>query len=1597
MKIKSFLIIVVLFVAVVIAAVPHIDSADARYYDGRILYEVTDEDLSFMEEYGIAYDLTAEMVVELEGLPIAEQAEKIEKYGSINGFLTSEEGKKTVEDMENEIERVKYEAVRLIGKNDLDFGYDYTTALYGFSLTTTVGNMFTLRQLEGVKRAYLTHQVVKMEAQETLQESEADILMYSSGSMIGTGEAYELGYTGEGTLVAILDSGIDVSHEAFQGEVPNPLYTKEEIKQLITSVQMSSMTTSENVYKSQKIPYAYDYADNDNNVIGTSDHGMHVAGIVGANAGKITGVAYDAQLAIMKVFSDDGYSYTDDVIAALDDALKLGADSINMSLGLSAGLLQANESVAEMYDRIYKSGAVLCVAMGNDSYQGIGNISGNNLPEAANPDYGLTATPASYLSSLAVASVENNKIYTTKIDSNGKSGLYVDTATEKKDQLLNLSGKELEYVAVGNYGAVSDYNGINVVGKVALVMRGEISFTDKVVNAANAGAIAVLVYDNVYEDVFVNMQIDNRMIPSGFISREYGEFLKEQSNKVLIVGEGITDFPGGGQISSFSTRGCTSDLRLKPEISAPGGNIYSSVANNSYAYYSGTSMASPQVAGSAAVIRQYLDEKYPEMSDPDKTILTRLLMMSTADPITNTNGVYYSPRSQGAGLLSVINCIETAAFLRVENSTYAKCELGASTEGYYVFDFYVTNMTDLELKYSVKTTVLADETQEYEGKLYVTLSSRELGGEYAAVTVEGLTNGKVVVPASGETKLTVTVRLTERGKELLDSEFENGTFVEGYIQLIAEENASVDLSMVYMGFYGNWLQGTAIEQDIFSEEMPLMLGSAPLLIDIYSGNAQYLGLNNVSGRVDASKIYYSNKLGETARLSFILGLKRSVNYINITITDESGNTVYNNSIDGASKSFYYANSGSVLYVVDGIGWDGCDENGKPYPSGSRFTCTVEVTPECGVYGDNSQNIWTYEIEIDNEKPVLESYEVVKEEDRVCLNFKLSDNADLQCAMIFDYTAIYIFDDEAFDEVGKGESTEYSIDITGLAQSLVEYGINPSKIKLMVYDMAYNYIDEEIVIGPQILKLDDTVEIGVGGSFDIGLKCYPLSYDTSTLEWKSSNKSVVSVENGIITGVSEGTAVVTVSSISGLSTSCTVTVRGVADTGVVLSDTTKQMILGSSFTLSATIYPVEATNKKVTYTVSDETVLSVSEEGNVVAIGVGSAVITATTRYGNSAVCYVTVEPVYAQSVITGIDELKLIIGESEKIEAEVMPENTTYKELIWISSDTGIVIADNGSITAVGVGDAEIRVVSKDGKAEKRILVTVLPREVQAIETGGSVGLELGDSTVLSYRLIPEDATYREISFSVENESIVSLSQDGEIKGLKVGKTTVTMTAHNGVSTVVTVIVSPVSVQSLNLSSRYGIIFIGETVTLSAEVYPENATYKNIIWSSADNSIATVSPEGVVSAVGEGSTVIIASSVDGVTAEYNVEVRKRAVSAVVINAARRSLNIGDSVLVAASVLPENSSIRNVEWSVDNEEIISVNENGIVTALKAGSATLTATVDGISQSIVITVVPNSNSSVWIVVLAVLLICVAVAFALCAVFVFSKKRKKNKSDS
>ena len=165
-----------------------------------------------------------------------------------------------------------------------------------------------------------------------------------------------------------------------------------------------------------------------------------------------------------------------------------------------------------------------------------------------------------------------------------------------------------EYVVIPGYGADSDYTGLDVTGKIALVMRGTLSFTEKEAAAAKAGAAGLVVYDNA-PGALSRMQVEG-LIPSCFITLENGDAMKAAQEKSLSISPSMSDFmenEEAGQISSFSSWGPGTSLTLKPEITAPGGHIYSSLPGGVYGDMSGTSMASPQMAGIAAGLRQYLD------------------------------------------------------------------------------------------------------------------------------------------------------------------------------------------------------------------------------------------------------------------------------------------------------------------------------------------------------------------------------------------------------------------------------------------------------------------------------------------------------------------------------------------------------------------------------------------------------------------------------------------------------------------------------------------------------------------------------------------------------------------------------------------------------------------------------------------------------------------------------------------------------------------------------------------------------------------------------------------------------------------------------
>lgn len=1590
---KNYILILAAITVLALAAMicPGINSgyADSSVviYDGAKLTRITDDDAAFLTQYGIDYDTTAPIIVEIDGSAISAESELIEEYGSVYGVLQSQEGKNLVERKNALIAGVKESISQLLPKGSYEFTYEYNTAILGISLRTTVGNMFRIREIEGVSRAYLAQSVTRLET-----EVSEEPYMLSSGSMIGSQAAYDLGYTGKGTLVAVLDSGLDVTHEAFQGDVPEPKYTRESITEFIKTAALSSGAAAGNTYKTQKVPYAYDYADNDNNVYPvSSDHGMHVSGIVAANSGKIQGVAYDAQIAFMKVFGDDGYSYTDSTMAALDDAIKLGADVVNMSLGLSAGLLEANQSVAETYQRVFESGITLCVAMGNDAYQGFGNVSETNLPLAANPDYGLTATPAAYTASLGVASADNVKIFTQYVESNGLMTNFADTAENTSDMIFErFKGQDLQYEVVPGTGAPSDYEGIDVRGKIALVERGVISFSDKIVNAANAGAIGVLVYDNVDSTSYVGMQIDNRVIPSAFIMRKFGLFLKEQTDKTLRFDEGlVANSSSGGQVSSYSMWGCTSDLRLKPEITAPGGSIYSAVSGNKYESYSGTSMAAPQVAGGAAVLRQYLREIFPEKSEPELSVITKQLLMSTATPIINDNGVITSPRSQGSGMMNLEAAIKTGAYLYTEGSAYAKCELGASEEGTYTFEFFVRNITDKTIVYSLDWTIVTDEAIEIDGVKYVTLKSRELGTEYAVVSVEGLTGDKAVVAPGADTKLTVTITLTEAGKKYIDDDFVNGSFVEGFITLKPETNVTEELSMVFMGFYGDWLAASALDGSIYGDESEIfMQPSAAMLLNMNSGEGLFLGVNQIDGTILGDRIRYSNKLGPAARFSFVLGLRRAVTSVETTITDENGNVVFRNVSEGSGKSFYYNSTGSVIYYFESNGWQAYDETGKAYPDGTKFTCTVEVTPEAGKPADNSANIWSFDFEIDNVAPKIENVEVSLVDGKTYLEFDVSDNDYLQYLQLTDFTNAYTLGDNVvLSDVEKGGTEHVVYDITGLAEEMLEASINPSKIYITVADMALNTTVETAIIGPQLIQIPSAMEIAKGGSRTVELNCYPKSYPTDKLLWSSSDESVVTVANGVVTAVGEGDAVITVSSISGLKAECKVTVKGLADRSVTLDAESKSVTIGGSFTLKATVYPTEATDKTVVWSSGDESIVTV-EDGVVKAVGIGTATITATTKYGNTAECVVTVNPIYATEVVVSMSYTEIVIGDTAEITASVKPGNATYKDVDWISSDESVVTVENGIFRAEGLGEATVKAVSKDGKASAEVKVRVLPREVSEILVQDIIGIDIGTSVEIIYDILPSDATYRNVVITSDNDNV---TVDGyTVNGVKVGRSVLTLTATNGVTAKISVSVNPVYAESVTLDSTVAVLTRGKTLAVKATVLPEDTTFAKLVWSSSNEEVAIVSQEGVITAVGKGNAVITAETLNGVKATISVTVNEKTYTGIYVTDVY-SMNSGESKTLTVDVLPADFDMSDIVWTSTDESVAFVDSNGVLHALKDGSVDIRAEIGNVSYSFRLKV--STPLSALTIILLIVVILFAAVFAV--MLIKLRKDKKNKA--
>jgi len=799
-------------------------------------------------------------------------------------------------------------------------------------------------------------------------------------------------YDGRSMAVAIIDSGADVSSPDFRLDEGVNLKVS---KDLATGFIAGS---KKGAYISDKIPFVYDYADRDDNVYEPvkDSHGMHVAGITGANpenpeANGVVGVAPNAQLLIMKVFSDTSKgARTRDYINALEDCVSLGVNAANMSLGSGAGSERfMDPGVSVVIKKAKQKGMTVAIAEGNDGYFG----QGTTLPSVEFPDYGLAASPGIVEDALTVASIENTVVrrgyLEVENDANHNiiySSLMNIDKYAKKNELYD-SYMEVVFRGLGNAEDFKDDTENSLEGKIVLIERGKITFEEKVKNAKAHGAKFVIIHNHAQGGSnLMGMVTNDTETVTTMISYDDGIFLRKASSPKLRIAKKMIDVknPNVGKMSDFSSWGLTSDGDFKPDITAPGGNIYSTLNDKSYGNMSGTSMASPHVAGAVAVILQRIEKEYPDITEDARQILTKNLLMSSALPHKSlVNGLYSSPRQQGAGVLNLHNAIYAPAVLYGENHI-SSVNLGSIAKGGKA-DVSVTleNITKSSITYNAKLYLTTDgvETDKY-GSKYFTLDP---------VTLGAIELGSVTVDAGKTTEVKTQIDVSKYNFP----ETPHGNYLDGFIVFTSEDE--VELSIPVTGFVGDWANLPVLEDDIYTLDKE---GKAPVY---YTEHATYTHLGSsaygkhaVLGEIqtDKSASYDGKHLAISPNddkvydnIRFYGTFLRGFRDFTMTVKNAStGAVVYQSKEDTEGLKNYHGEAIATQEDIDkkvstGGDWEWDGKEGDADAPDGKYVLEVSYYP---LVSGASIQTKTFNFIVDRVKPEVElsSYDADKSEFKV---------------------------------------------------------------------------------------------------------------------------------------------------------------------------------------------------------------------------------------------------------------------------------------------------------------------------------------------------------------------------------------------------------------------------------------------------------------------------------------------------------------------------------------------------------------------------------------------------------------------------------------
>ena len=808
----------------------------------------------------------------------------------------------------------------------IEYVRDYHHVFEGFALKAPRSALKAIKGVRGVAAAFAEGTREPIMYPEFLWGDSAKIT-----NPAGVTRADQAVQQGQGLVIEVIDTGLDTSHGAFSGSMDSTSLR-------LTQTDMTSLTASLGAGKggawvSDKIPFVYDYADGDTDVLAGYEHdresytryvhGTRMAGLAAASGEAYRGAAPQAQLVVAKVVSDSWNVARDsDLLAALDDAMVIRPDTVAVSFmsdrDISGDAVRLYERA---YDRLSNAGMTVVAPAGD-----YGRAEWRTL----SPQMSSVGAPAAYSSVLSVAAV----------------------------------------------------------------LR----------------------------------------------SNDQGE--------------------GGLAPWNSSSWGVNPDLRLKPEIAAPGGSVTSSEPGNEYDDATGTAEASAQVAGVAALVRQRIatDPAFAAMSAAEKNAVVTNLLMGTAHPIvdaTKADGAFYSPRRVGAGLVDAVGATTSPVYPSVvgaADSSRPKAELGDGTDG-WTFQVQLTNVSDAAHTYTLGGQALSEDVQS----MLFTGHSTNWAGKGINLT---FSSDSVTVPAKSSATVTVTVTPTAEFASFAAEHTPQGTFIDGAVTFTSTDGQP-SLTVPYLGFYGAEEEPTIFDSPVYEKGK---IGTSTMTFHRLT-----LGQLNPFDPEESMAIstndrdlyIISRSTEENARTYAIPAtiLLRDVDKLTYTYTNETGEVVRSYEYGSVPKSHSYFNGRFTEVTTAEEHFDstpifkGYDAAGNELPDGA-YTLTIEGTSTDAT--PTTQQL-THVIRLDTQAPVVSNLTITGEGNERTLSFDVTDSS---------YIAGYGFSSTADGapfmqekEYHWGEQGEdglihyhYDVPISTIAQ---RSGGDPSTVYLQVWDWPLN--------------------------------------------------------------------------------------------------------------------------------------------------------------------------------------------------------------------------------------------------------------------------------------------------------------------------------------------------------------------------------------------------------------------------------------------------------------------------------------------------------------------------------------------------------------